>query len=50
LAFEHLWVNASWLVGSGGTVILDFIVLGQFWYYRRERRQTELTEGDDEVA
>ena len=28
---EHLKVNAAWLVGSAGTLLLDFFVLGQFW-------------------
>ncbi|GAA6004181.1 hypothetical protein JCM10207_002469 [Rhodosporidiobolus poonsookiae] len=35
---EHLWTNAPWLVGSGGTIFLDFLVLGQFGYYARARR------------
>jgi hypothetical protein len=26
---EHLSINASWLVGSGGTIFLDMIVLTQ---------------------
>ncbi|CAH7683064.1 hypothetical protein PPACK8108_LOCUS16329, partial [Phakopsora pachyrhizi] len=32
--FVHIWINLSWLVGSGGVIFLDLIVLGQFWYYR----------------
>ncbi|KAL7339412.1 hypothetical protein BJY59DRAFT_760747 [Rhodotorula toruloides] len=35
---QHLLINAPWLVGSGGTIFLDFIVLGQFAYYAKERR------------
>ncbi|KAJ7259517.1 PQ loop repeat-domain-containing protein [Mycena haematopus] len=31
---EYLIMNASWLAGSTLTVFLDFIVLGQFFYYR----------------
>lgn len=26
---EHLSINASWLVGSGGTILLDMVVLFQ---------------------
>ncbi|KAG0143719.1 hypothetical protein CROQUDRAFT_660906 [Cronartium quercuum f. sp. fusiforme G11] len=33
----HIWINLSWLVGSGGTVFLDLIVLYQFWFYRHDR-------------
>ena len=29
VAPQHLLINASWLLGSGGTIFLDFIVLGQ---------------------
>ncbi|GEM10322.1 cystinosin/ERS1p repeat protein [Rhodotorula toruloides] len=35
---QHLLINAPWLVGSGGTIALDFIVLGQFAFYAKERR------------
>ncbi|GAA5934316.1 PQ-loop repeat-containing protein [Sporobolomyces koalae] len=38
LSLQHLLVNAPWLLGSGGTIFLDFIVLGQFAYYAKERR------------
>ncbi|KAI8455550.1 PQ loop repeat-domain-containing protein [Phakopsora pachyrhizi] len=33
--FVHIWINLSWLVGSGGVIFLDLIVLGQFWYYSK---------------
>ncbi|KAH9817508.1 hypothetical protein DFH28DRAFT_1124159 [Melampsora americana] len=33
----HLWINLSWLVGSAGTILLDLIVLYQFWLYREDR-------------
>ncbi|BGP18298.1 Putative vacuolar membrane transporter for cationic amino acids [Rhodosporidiobolus nylandii] len=36
-SYQHLLINAPWLVGSGGTIFLDFLVLSQFVYYRRER-------------
>ena len=32
---EYVKVNASWLVGAGGVIIFDFIVLAQFSAYRR---------------
>jgi hypothetical protein len=47
---EYLIENMSWLVGSFGTVFLDFIVLGQFVHYRDERNQVQLLERDAEVA
>ncbi|GAA96914.1 uncharacterized protein L969DRAFT_79124 [Mixia osmundae IAM 14324] len=34
---NHLWVNLSWLVGSAGTILLDFVVLSQFFIYRKRR-------------
>lgn len=36
---EYLIESASWLVGSLGTVFLDFVVLGQFIAYRKSRRE-----------
>jgi len=42
MGHKHLVANASWLVGSGGTVILDIIVAWQFFYYRRARREDAL--------
>lgn len=38
---EYVIENMSWLVGSLGTVFLDFIVLGQFVHYREERDREE---------
>ncbi|POY75702.1 hypothetical protein BMF94_1325 [Rhodotorula taiwanensis] len=35
---QHVMINAPWLVGSAGTIALDFLVLGQFAYYAKERR------------
>ncbi|EJT97269.1 PQ-loop-domain-containing protein [Dacryopinax primogenitus] len=37
MQWRYLLANSSWLAGSGLTVFLDFIVLGQFFYYRKER-------------
>ncbi|KAF8310274.1 PQ-loop-domain-containing protein [Clavulina sp. PMI_390] len=36
MEWSHMITNASWLVGSGGCVFLDFLVLGQFFYFRRQ--------------
>lgn len=38
---EYLLESSSWLVGSLGTIFLDFIVLGQFIAYREERAALE---------
>ncbi|KAK4049795.1 putative vacuolar membrane transporter for cationic amino acids [Microbotryomycetes sp. JL201] len=48
VAADHLLINASWLVGSGGTVFLDFIVLSQFFYYAGARKQDAKVFNDDE--
>lgn len=31
---RYMLVNASWLVGSAGTLVLDLMIFGQFWIYR----------------
>ncbi|GAA5906589.1 PQ-loop repeat-containing protein [Sporobolomyces salmoneus] len=38
MSLQHIMINAPWLLGSAGTVFLDFLVLGQFAYYAKERR------------
>ncbi|KZT52114.1 PQ-loop-domain-containing protein [Calocera cornea HHB12733] len=38
MQWQYLVANSSWLAGSGLTVFLDFIVLGQFFYYRSDRQ------------
>lgn len=38
----HLAVNASWLLGSIGTLFLDLVIFGQFFLYQ--------TEGDDDYS
>jgi len=43
----HIYINFSWLVGSAGTILLDFIVLGQFIYYRKERNEKVYIEGGE---
>jgi len=36
---DYVIENLSWLIGSSGTVFLDFVVLGQFIVYREERER-----------
>ncbi|TDL23288.1 PQ-loop-domain-containing protein [Rickenella mellea] len=35
---QHLIANASWIAGSGLTILLDIFVLGQFFYFRSSER------------
>lgn len=49
-AGEYLIENMSWLVGSVGTVFLDFIVLGQFVHYRDEQARANRAQQDIEDA
>ncbi|KAL8727044.1 MAG: hypothetical protein Q9181_005850 [Wetmoreana brouardii] len=32
---RYILVNASWLIGSGGTLVLDLMIFAQFWLYRK---------------
>ncbi|KAH8923005.1 PQ-loop-domain-containing protein [Atractiella rhizophila] len=48
VGFKHLWINASWLLGSGGTIFLDAIVLLQFFWYREERGRIRLSDDDED--
>ncbi|KAL8290319.1 hypothetical protein RQP46_002577 [Phenoliferia psychrophenolica] len=52
LSPQHILINASWLVGSGGTIFLDFIVLGQFFWYAKARKDDRkiFAEDEDEEA
>ncbi|TPX54601.1 hypothetical protein PhCBS80983_g05861 [Powellomyces hirtus] len=31
---DYITLNLPWIAGSAGTLFLDFVVLGQFYYYR----------------
>jgi hypothetical protein len=31
---RYILVNASWVIGSAGTLVLDLLIFGQFWMYR----------------
>lgn len=48
----HLAVNASWLLGSVGTLILDAMIFAQFFMYQNpedeEDEECESDFGDDE--
>ena len=35
----YILLNASWLIGSAGTFLLDLIIFGQFWIYRDRKPQ-----------
>lgn len=39
----YLLVNASWLIGSSGTLIMDFIIFLQFFMYNRNGMGKEIT-------
>ncbi|KAI9802314.1 MAG: hypothetical protein M1833_001820 [Piccolia ochrophora] len=45
----YLAVNASWLLGSFGTLLLDLGIFAQFFWYRRPRPRSEV-ESEGEVA
>lgn len=34
LYWRYIAVNASWLAGSAGTLMLDAVIFTQFWLYR----------------
>ena len=34
---QYIVLNASWLIGSAGTLMLDLIIFGQFWIYRHRK-------------
>lgn len=36
---DYIVENLSWLIGSSGTILLDFVVLAQFIAYRAEREE-----------
>ncbi|KAI5451508.1 putative vacuolar membrane transporter [Naganishia albida] len=44
---SYVIANISWLIGSGGTVFLDLIVLGQFMYYNSQNTRDEYMDDSD---
>lgn len=48
---RYLLVNASWLAGSVGTLLLDGVIFIQFWVYNGvDEEEDEDDEDEDEVA
>ena len=37
---QYILLNASWLIGSAGTLILDLVISGQFWVYRNRKPES----------
>ena len=48
LSRQHLIINASWLIGSGGVIAMDFIVLAQFLHYSKDQKDSEKLFIDEE--
>ena len=38
---QYILLNASWLIGSAGTFLLDLMIFGQFWIYMDRKPQQE---------
>lgn len=38
---QYMLLNASWLIGSAGTLIFDMIIFAQFWIYRDRKPQLD---------
>lgn len=38
---QYILLNASWIIGSAGTLILDLMIFGQFWIYRDRKPQLD---------
>lgn len=37
---QYILLNASWLIGSAGTLVLDLVISGQFWIYRNRKPES----------
>ena len=45
---RYVLMNASWLIGSAGTLLLDLAIFVQFWIYRgREANRPEEQESTE---
>lgn len=45
---RYVLLNASWLMGSAGTLLLDLAIFAQFWIYRgREANRAEELEQEE---
>ena len=47
---RYILVNASWLAGSMGTLLLDLGIFAQFFLYREREDFGDEDEDEDEVA
>lgn len=45
---HYLWINASWLAGSVGTLFLDFAIFVQFFMYADPTQDYESIPDDDD--
>ncbi len=45
---RYIAVNASWLIGSAGTLLLDLAIFGQFFLYRTSGDGDEVVFADEE--
>lgn len=45
---RYIAVNASWLLGSVGTLFLDLIIFAQFFWYRDTEEEYESSSSEDE--
>ncbi len=39
---QYIVLNASWLIGSAGTLMLDLMIFGQFWIYRHRKPERDM--------
>ncbi|KAJ3075125.1 hypothetical protein HK102_005672, partial [Quaeritorhiza haematococci] len=46
---EYLWINFPWLLGSGGTLVFDFIIFAQFFAYAEKTYERVRDEEDVEA-
>lgn len=45
---RYVLVNASWLLGSLGTLLQDLVIFGQFWWYARRSPSSSSDHDDDD--
>ena len=48
--WRYIGINASWLAGSMGTIILDMVILVQFFWYQDETAPVDEDEVEGETA
>ncbi|VVT57690.1 uncharacterized protein SAPINGB_P005821 [Magnusiomyces paraingens] len=47
-SWKYILINGSWLAGSFGTLLLDFIIFAQFWIYNRNENEEDEDDEDEE--